>query len=285
MRVASPTLRIATGLLLAVLLSVVGYQVLRHSSFYAPEVLLKQADEMSWLNSWIEAEPLYRQAEQEFTRRHQLSKALYARVSQMPAHSESSTSIPSQIAVLRQDLDLPEAKDPETRLRILTILGMLEVNYDSGMARQTWTEVTALANRQHHYLLVARAMGEQGVAAFLLGDIATAKKNVVRAWTVAKVADPGAHIRYASLYGAGLVEMHKYQEALGPLNEAIKVAGKTHGAAYPTIAVTAKIEALSGLGNNNDALALAAEELRKVPQRASAGSNRAKFMPSLTELR
>lgn len=264
MRIASPTFRIATGLLLAVLLSVVGYQVFRQSSFNAPEALLKRADEMSWLNSWIEAEPLYRQAEQEFIRRHQLSKALYARVSQMPAHSESSTSIPSQIALLRKDLDLPEARNPETRLRILTILGMLEVNYDSGMARQTWTEVTALANRQHHYLLAARAMGEQGVAAFLLGDIATAKKNVVRAWTVAKVADPGAHIRYASLYGTGLVEMHKYQEALGPLNEAIKVAGKTRGAAYPTIAITAKIEALSGLGENREALALAGEEMQRV---------------------
>jgi len=271
MRIASPTLRIASGLLLALVLGAVGYQVFLRSSFYAPEALLQQADDMSWINSWIEAAPLYRQAEQEFTRRHQLSKALYARVSQMPAHSESSTSIPSQIALLRQDLDLPEAKDPETRLRILTILGMLEVNYDSGMARQTWTDVTALANRQHHYLLAARAMGEQGVAAFLLGDIATAKKNVVRAWMVAKVADPGAHIRYASLYGAGLVEMRQYKEALGPLDEAIKVAGKTHGAAYPTIAITAKIEALSGLGNNNDALSLAAEEMRKVSAYHLAG--------------
>ena len=271
MRIVSPTFRIGFGLLLAVLLSVVGYQVFRRSSFYAPDALLQQADEMSWLNSWIEAEPLYRQAEQEFTRRHQLSKALYARVSQMPAHSESSTSLPSQIALLRTDLDLPEARDPETRLRILTILGMFEVNYDSGMARQTWTEVEALANRQHHYLLAARAMGEQGVAAFLLGDIATAKKNVVRAWTVAKVADPGAHIRYASLYGAGLVELHKYQEALGPLDEAIKVAGKTRGAAYPTIAVNAKIDALSGLGKNKEALALAAEELRRVSAYHLAG--------------
>jgi len=270
-RIVSPTFRIGFGLLLAVLLSVVGYQVFRRSSFYAPDALLQQADEMSWLNSWIEAEPLYRQAEQEFTQRHQLSKALYARVSQMPAHSESSTSLPSQIGLLRADLDLPEARDPETRLRILTILGMFEVNYDSGMARKTWMEVEALANRRHHYLLAARAMGEQGVAAFLLGDIATAKKNVVKAWTIAKVADPGAHIRYASLYGEGLVELHKYQEALGPLDEAIKVAGKTRGAAYPTIAVNAKIDALSGLGKNKEALALAAEELRRVSAYHLAG--------------
>ena len=265
MRIASfRTLRVAAGLLLAALLSIVGYGVIRRWISQAPEARLERADEMSWLNSWIAAEPLYRKAEQEFTRRHQLAKALYARVSQMPAHSESSTSVPNQIAVLRADLDLPEARDPETRLRILTILGMLEVNYDSGMARQTWAEVESLANSRHHYLLAARAIGEQGIAAFLLGDIATAKKDVVKAWMVAKALDPGAHIRYASMYGVGLVEMHKYQEALGPLNEAIKVAGKTRGAAYPTIAITAKVEALSGLGQNDAALSLAAEELQRV---------------------
>ncbi|MGC1872788.1 MAG: hypothetical protein WA700_17640 [Acidobacteriaceae bacterium] len=265
MRVAfSPNLRIAAGSLLAVLLSVVGYQVFRRLNSHGPEALLERADEMSWLNSWIAADPLYRQAELQFTQRRQFSKALYARVSEMPAHSESSTSIPIQIALLRQDLDLPEAKGPQTRLRILTILGMLEVNYDSGMARQTWAEVAALAIHQHHYLLASRAIGEQGIAAFLLGDIATAKKDVVKAWIVAKVADPGAHIRYASMYGAGLVELHKYKEALGPLNEAIKVAAKTRGAAYPTIAITAKIEALSGLGENKAALALAADEMRRV---------------------
>ena len=265
MRIASsPTLRIAAGLLLAVLLSVVGYQVVRRLNSHGPEALLTRADDLSWLNSWIQAEPLYREAELKFTQRHQLSKALYARVSQMPAHSESSISIPAQIALLRSDLNLPEAKDPETRLRILTILGMLEANYDAAMARETWSGVESLAMQQHHYLLASRAIGEQGFAAFLLGDIATAKKDVVKAWTVAKVADPGAHIRYASMYGAGLVEFHKYKEALGPLNEAIGVAAKTRGAAYPSIAIDAKIEALSGLGENNEALALAAEEMQKI---------------------
>ena len=272
MRIAfSPTLRIATGLLLAVLLGVVGCQVLRWRNPASPEALLERADEMSWLNSWIAAEPLYRQAELQFTTRHQFSKALYARVSEMPAHSESSTSVSAQIAQLKRDLALPEAQEPETRLRILTILGMLEVNYDSGTAQKTWTEVETLALRQHHYLLASRANGEQGIAAFLLGDIATAKKKVVKAWMIAKVADPGAHIRYASMYGTGLVELHKYREALGPLDEAIKVAAKTRGAAYPTIATTAKIEALSGFGENKEALALAEEDLRRVSDYHLAG--------------
>ena len=232
---------------------------------------MERADKMSWLNSWIAAAPLYHQAELQFIQEHKLSKALYALVSQMPAQSESSTTIPSQIALLQHDLILPDARDPETRLRILTILGMLEVNYDSGMARQTWAEVESLAIRQRHFLLASRAIGEQGIAAFLLGDIGTAKKDVVKAWTIAKVADPAAQIRYASMYGVGLVELHKYKEALGPLNEAIKVAAKTRGAAYPTIAITAKIEALSGIGENKQALALAADEMQKVSAYHLAG--------------
>jgi CHAT domain-containing protein len=258
-------------LFLAALLSVVGYQVFRRRDSHAPEALLKRADDLSWLNDWIGAEPLYHRAELEFIQRHQLSRALYARVSEMPAHSESSTTVPSQIALLRLDLAQPEARDPETRLRILTILGMLETNYDASMARRTWAEVEALALHRHHYLLASRAIGEQGIAAFLLGDMATAKKDVLKAWTIAKVADPAAHIRYASMFGAGLVELHKYKEALGPLNEAIRVAAKTRGAAYPTIAITSKIEALSGLGENKEALALAASEMKRVSAYHLAG--------------
>jgi CHAT domain-containing protein len=264
--VFSPRIRIATGLLLAALLSIVGYQVFRHPSSQAPEALLKRADDLSWLNAWVQAEPLYRQAELGFRAEGNHPRALYARVSQVPAESESSTTIPDQIAELRQDLELPEARNPDTRLRILTILGMLETNYDAGMARGTWSEVEKLAVDRHHYLLASRASGEQGIAAFLLGDMATAKKDVLRAWLVAKVADPAAHIRYASMYGAGLVEIHKYREGLGPLNEAIRVSQKTPEIAYPTIAITAKIDALSGLGENQQALALAAEETRRVSE-------------------
>ena len=66
MRVALPqSLRIASGLLLAALLSIVGYQVFLRIS-HSPEALLKRADDLSWLNSWIAAAPLYHQAELEF---------------------------------------------------------------------------------------------------------------------------------------------------------------------------------------------------------------------------
>lgn len=271
MRIAfSPSPRIAAGLLLAALLSIVGYQVFLHTSS-APEALLKRADDLSWLNSWIEAAPLYHRAELQFLQEHDLSKALYAHVSQIPAQSESSTTIPNQLAMLRNDLELPGARDPETRLRILTILGMLETNYDGGMARQTWSEVRQLALQRGHYLLASRAMGEQGIAAYLLGDIATAKKQVYTAYLVAKVADPAARVRYASMYGTGQVEQHRYREALGPLNEAIRIADKTRDMAHPTIAIYAKIEALSALGDNQQALSFVADEMQRATAHHLAG--------------
>ncbi len=281
MRVAfSPSLRIVAGLILAALLSVAGYDAFVRTS-RSPRAMLERADELSWLNSWIAAAPIYREAEAEFGRRGDSGRALYARVSQIPAQSESSTRSPDQIAVLRNDLDLPDARDPETRLRILTILGMLETNYDAEMARETWVKVRSLALAQHHLLLASRAVGEEGIAAFLLGDIATARKDVGQAWLVAKFADPGARIRYASMYGTGLVELHKFKEANVPLDEAIRVAVSTRNAAYPSIAVDAKIEALSGTGRNAEALALANDAMQK----GCVTSSRRAFVRALSSAR
>ena len=60
MRIASsPTLRIATGLLLAVLLSVVGYQVVRRLNSHGPEALLKRADGSSWPDIEVRTSPFY----------------------------------------------------------------------------------------------------------------------------------------------------------------------------------------------------------------------------------
>lgn len=66
----------------------------------------------------------------------------------------------------------------------------------------------------------------KATAGLLLGDIATAKKDVVRAWMVAKIADPAARVRYATCMATGFGTT-LMQGGAGPLNEAFKVAG-TH---------------------------------------------------------
>ena len=185
----------------------------------------------------------------------------------MMATSEMSSFAP-QIASLSDDLQLPAARDPETRLRILTIRGMLETNYDAGLATKTWTEVGELARKQHHYMLASRAMGEEGIAAFLLGDVNGAQAKVMKAYLVAKyLGDPAARVRYASVYGAGLVALKKYDRALKPLDEAIRVANTTNGVAYPSIATASKIEALGGLGRYQEALTLTNDAMARVTAR------------------
>lgn len=254
----------ATCLLLASFLVAIAISRFILRPPHSPDVLLREADRKAWANAWFEAEPLYKKAEAELIRKHEPSKALYARVSQIPPHMEDG-SVPELIWQLTQDLALPEAQDQQTKLRILTIRGMVESNYDGAAGQSTWSQVQALAQQQHQYLLASRALGEKGIAAYFRGDLATAKKNVVTAWTVAKYGgDPAAQVRYASVYGAGLVDVRQYKQALGPLNEAIQVAQKHHEIAYPTIAVNAKIEALGGLQHYSEALALVGEAMQRV---------------------
>jgi CHAT domain-containing protein len=231
----------------------------------SPASILARADDLSWENDWMAAAPLYAKAERLFTIEHRPSEALYAEVSQMIPRAESEP-ISSLLLELQRDIAMPAAEVPKTKLRILTIQGMIETNYDASMARQTWMQVESLAGRQGHYLLVMRAMGEQGIAAFLLGDFSAAKKLVLRAWIAAKyLHDPAAHVRYASVYGAGLVELQRYDEAIHVLDEAINTAANSPGVAYPSIAINSKIDALRGLRRYDEALALADQATKRLP--------------------
>ena len=248
----------ASGVALAIVAGAYLFAVTPHYSFTppsSPEGLLEHADVLAWGNRWVEAATYFRQAEVGFRSRGKSAEALYASVSEVPADGSASAS--RSILTLTEDLARPEAQGPRTQLRILTILGMIETNYDARLALNTWQKVQYLALKEREYKLATRAEGEQGIAAFILGDTASAKKLVVRAWTLSKIErDPAATVRYASVFGAGLVQICRYKEALTPLNEAIKLALATPSIAYPSIAMGAKIDALTGLHQEQEALTL-----------------------------
>jgi CHAT domain-containing protein len=231
----------------------------------SPAALLSKADDLSWHNNWMAADPLYAQAEQLFERSDRPSEALYAHVSQFIVRAESEP-IPNLLFELQRDLALPASRNPDTRLRILVIEGMIETNYDAAMARNTWTQVQELAESRGELQLMARAMGERGVADFLLGDFGNAKRRVTRAWLFAKAFhDEAAHVRYASLYGAGLVQLQRYDESLHWLDEAIDASAGAGYLAYPSIAINTKIDALRGLHRYSEALVLADTAIHRLP--------------------
>jgi CHAT domain-containing protein len=242
------------------------FLALRHNAKkHSPDAILARADDLSWHNDWMGAAPLYAQAETLFQKANRPSEALYAHVSQFIPRAEAEP-IPDLLVELARDQKLSAAQDPDTMLRILVIRGMIETNYDSAMASKTWAQVEELAKHRGEFRLMARAMGEQGIADFLLGDFSSAKRLVTRAWLTAKALhDEAAHVRYASVYGAGLVELQRYDEALQPLDEAINTAFRAGNVAYPTIAINSKIDALRGLHRYGEALELADATIRRLP--------------------
>lgn len=242
----------------------------RHSSDPATR-LLEEADEKAWLNNWIAALPLYQQAEQICKSRHDKRCELYARASQIPVTVEH-TNLYDQIVLLNGYLAEPAARDYDTRLRILSVRGMLEVNYDANMTAKTYAEIERMAWRHGHFLIASRAIGERGIADFMIGDIASAKTKVVYAWMTSKLfRDRAAQIRYASVFAEGLVKTGRYVEAHQPINEAIHVAAQTPGVAYPSMAKTALIEALTGEGKYADALSVLAEDEQKAKEHQLKG--------------
>lgn len=171
----------------------------------------------------------------------------------MPAKMESHP-LPLLIAEVNDMLKKPEADRPEVRLRILTVKGMLELEYDAGIAEKTWAQVEQLARKQGQYRLASRASGEQGILAFLLGDVAEATRRVKRAYMMSKVLrDPAAEVRYASLIGRGIVEFGRYQESLTMLDRAISLAESHPEIAKPMIAYEAKADASIGLKRYGEA--------------------------------
>jgi CHAT domain-containing protein len=259
-----PFIVLVSGIALATSLLVIRRVAIRPRS---PEGILVRADELAWNNLWISAQPLYAEAERRFREENRPSEALYAHVSQFIPRAESEP-LPSLLLELEHDQTLPEAQDSDTKLRILVIQGMIETNYDAAMARKTWSQIETLAEWHGRLQLAARAMGEQGIADFILGDFKDAKRLVTRAWLASKgLDDPAAHVRYASLFGAGLVELHHYDEALRVLNEGIATAAKNKNVAFPSIAVNAKIDALRGLHRYQEALSLADEAVRRLPSK------------------
>jgi hypothetical protein len=117
--------------------------------------LLELVDEKAWLNDWIEAAPLYQKVEELCIQRNDLSCALYAREpDSSPFQKPEAFQLRSRSC--RRDLTLGAARDYRARLRVLSVRGMLEVNYDAAMTSATYSEIEKMALRRGHFLIASQ---------------------------------------------------------------------------------------------------------------------------------
>src|SRR5580765_5477159 len=209
---------------------------LEHQPFVSNRDELRRADELAWNNRWVSAAAVYRDIEKRSIEEKNEPAALYAHVSQYIVRAESE-SVQPLLSEIQPDLQRPDAASPELRLRLLVIEGMLATNFDAALARKVWKEVETQTKYEHEYRLMMRAPGEGGIAGFYLGDVRSSKREVTRAWIAARpLHDPAAQARYASVYGAGLVELQRDEEANRVPDSAIKTAN-----ANPEVAIPASL--------------------------------------------
>src|SRR5205823_10281100 len=193
-----------------------------------PHVVLAEANRLSWLLNWYEAEPLYVKSEELFKASGDKHNELYARVGRLRAQFDrmSFSEISRALKlVLRSRVT---AGDPRLKLWCLMNKGYIDLSINLLSAKADWTEGLRIARSLGENLWAARAAGELGVVAFLEGNTSKAADQVGRAFFTAKQqGDIGAQIRFADMLGTGLNEIHRYSEAIPFFEQAIQLGRRS----------------------------------------------------------
>jgi CHAT domain-containing protein len=222
-----------------------------------PNKLLAEADHYGWLGNAAFAGPLYIEAEKLFAAKGDKRGELYARVGRIRATAETMPF--TQVsALLQEQLEDPIVQnDPQLKLRYLTAKGYTDLDIDPLSARKEWEQAQVLAGKVGDRAREARASGELGIISFLAGDGAAAKKLVGNAFMSAVITgDVGAQVRYLSMFGNGLNQLKRFDEAVEYFNRALKLANQTPDIGFPFMAYEGKAEALIGMNSTPEAESL-----------------------------
>lgn len=214
-----------------------------------PDLLLPEANRLSWLFNWPKAEPLYVRAEELFKERGDTPNEIYARVGRIRAQSETMSWVEVS-EMLGQQLELPVVKnDPKLRLWCLTAKGYTDLDLNPASARRAWTEAQKIAHTLGKAQWEARAEGELGIIAFLEGDSRRAAVMVGDSFLSAKASgDMGGQVRMLEMLGNGFNEAKRYGEAIAFFERAIKTSNATPDAGFPFMAYEGESSALIGQG-------------------------------------
>src|ERR1700719_5268561 len=136
----------------------------------SPDILLAEANRLAWLFNWPKAEPLYIRAEQLFKENGDTRNEVYSRVGRIRGQSEVMSWVDVS-EIFRKELDLPIVKrDQELRLWCLAAMGYTDLEINLASAKRVWTEAQGIAHELGEREWEARARGELGFVAFLVGD-------------------------------------------------------------------------------------------------------------------
>ncbi len=233
-----------------------------------PEALRKALAYADVYN-WYEAGPLFQEAERDAASRGDSKTATYAKIGLLRSTMEQRVLDEVAETVAGELASNPLLRsDPELRIFALQVKGDIDFELDASLAKQDWQEVLEVAQRNDNKKWIRRARGELGLAAFVEGDLLTARQQVATAVIEATLSgDIGSQVRYLGAIGTGFTAMRNFDEGLTRLDQALAIAAKNPVVGYSFPTQEAKIQALSGLGRLNEAMALAREVAEEAKRR------------------
>ena len=226
-----------------------------------PDALLKQALRYGDLYNWSDAAPLFSRAEQLYEERGDSRNALYAHLGRIRSTMEQ-LSLPEASEELGDALDHNPLlqTDNELKLFCLIVRGDIDGELDAAPMRRDWEAALKVAGALGDKKWQNRAGGEIGFSLFLEGEMTAARQRVGAALMGAmQLRDTGAQIRYLAAIGQALVWLRSYDEALGYLDKALKIADGNPDAGYQFIVQEGRLEAFKGMGKLDAAQQLADE--------------------------
>lgn len=220
----------------------------------SPEVLLAEANRLSWLFNWPKAGPLYSRAEALFKVRRDRRNEIYARVGHLRSQSETMSFVDLS-QMIQKELDQPETKaDPQLRLWVLAQKGYTDLEINVASAKRAWLEARSLAKSLGETQWEARAEGELGTITFLEGNSKQASIMVGDALLSAMASgDLGGQVRTLEMLGNGFNEVRRYGEALAFFDRAITTSRKNPDCGFPYMAYEGKGVTLAGEGKLDEA--------------------------------
>src|SRR6266478_6225640 len=220
-----------------------------------PDLLLAEANRLSWLFNWPRAEPLYVRAEDLYKDRGDTRNEIYARVGRIRAQAETMSWIDVS-EILGKQLEIPVVNgDARLRLWCLAAKGYTDLEINPVSAKRAWTEVQGIAHRLGETEWETRAEGELGIIAFLEGDSRRAATMVGDAFLSAKASgDVGGQVRLLEMLGNGFNEAKRYGEALAFFERAIKTSSSNPDAGFPFMAYEGESQALAAQGKMPEAV-------------------------------
>lgn len=213
-----------------------------------PAQLLEEADRLAWLKSWVRAEPIFAEAERQFALRGDRRNELFARIGRLRGQLPRLPA-PLVSQQLADYLDDPLVKnDLRLRLRCLVIKGETDEDIDPAAAERAWLEALDVAKQIGDSAWENRVRGELGIVAGLQGDINTSIVGIMSAVKVAESnGDVPSVVRWQTIFGRGLAEFGKPEQALAVFDQALAVAAKVPELQPPMMTLLAKGSTLAKL--------------------------------------